>query len=132
MLGVLCLLLSWFLPELPTPTRQACCWAALSAVSQPACFTPEGPFTQGGLTGAERLPSHMKSQLGASAARVCTREKPETQSKRSREDTILAWVLLEGRAKWNRLEESQPRRTQPGREFAAPVSRKAPGEGMQR
>ena len=123
---------SWPGSSLSYPPRQACCWAALPAVSQPARFTPEGPFTQGSLAGAERLPSHVKSQLGASAAHVCTWEKPDTQSKRSREDTILAWVLLEGRAKWKRLEQSQPRRTQPGREFAVPVSHKAPGEGMQR
>lgn len=57
-------------PSRVTPPRQACCWAALPAVGQPACFIPEGSFTQGGLAGAERLPSHVKSQLGASIARV--------------------------------------------------------------
>ena len=63
------------------PTRWACCWAALLAVSQPACFTPEGPFTQKGLTRVERptfdlLTSHMERWLGA---RIYTQKKPEMQ-----------------------------------------------------
>ena len=36
--------------------------------------------------------------------------------KRSLEGVILAWVLLEGRAKWKGLQQNQPRRTQPERE----------------
>lgn len=60
----------WSLPS--CPTEQLCCWAALAAVSQCDCFTPEGSFCTKVLMEAERLTfdlltAHMQRQLEASA-----------------------------------------------------------------